>query len=390
MGRHTRAEDNVATDDPVVIVKARIANDSFRPEGKHFRLMNEAPTRRPVVARQGVHFRDDGADLGDFDESDVIDLRDGGSGGADKDKASSNLPKGSLPSQAHLILERALQGKSSVPVVEAKNFVHDVPSFPQLTGLQLHKALKAKQQAPQASIDRLLGEAGTLALFDSAMRRATTRDTPVALDEIDALEYVAADGNDEASDTWKFGRSKRVLLFETALMASVAAVTLWLAIGSPNLGNDTGDTEVAVQRVDEPAASRGSERTIEGLAVLVSSPMPQMTTPSPPTTTAPKPTTTVAPKPTTTVAPKATTSTKADPRRWMDLIRKYPWDAEHAYRIMMCESGGNPNAINRSSGATGLFQIHPGGSQYLDPVKNADTAYAKYKARGWAPWVCKA
>lgn len=53
-----------------------------------------------------------------------------------------------------------------------------------------------------------------------------------------------------------------------------------------------------------------------------------------------------------------------------------------AYR----ESRFDPNAVNASSGATGLWQIFPGGSQYLDPAANAAAAYAKYEASGLSPW----
>lgn len=68
---------------------------------------------------------------------------------------------------------------------------------------------------------------------------------------------------------------------------------------------------------------------------------------------------------------------------WSDLINQYPWPAGTAYRIMMCESGGNANAYNRSSGATGLFQILHGPS---DPAANVAAAFRMYQSRGWQPW----
>lgn len=52
------------------------------------------------------------------------------------------------------------------------------------------------------------------------------------------------------------------------------------------------------------------------------------------------------------------------------------------------ESGNDPNAINASSGACGLFQLYPcsGGSAWLNPATNARLAYQKYAASGFAPW----
>jgi soluble lytic murein transglycosylase-like protein len=47
--------------------------------------------------------------------------------------------------------------------------------------------------------------------------------------------------------------------------------------------------------------------------------------------------------------------------RWRSLVQKYfksahvPW----AMAVMKCESGGNPNAVNSSSQASGLFQHIP-------------------------------
>jgi hypothetical protein len=61
--------------------------------------------------------------------------------------------------------------------------------------------------------------------------------------------------------------------------------------------------------------------------------------------------------------------------------------ADTAAAIALAESGGDPGIVN-SIGATGLWQIHPGGSQYLDPMANARAAVAKYRAAGgFSPWT---
>lgn len=67
-----------------------------------------------------------------------------------------------------------------------------------------------------------------------------------------------------------------------------------------------------------------------------------------------------------------------------------------AERVAMCESGDNPNAVNRSSGAEGLFQIMPStwaGTPYasqseFDPVANAKAAAWIYAHRGGSAWTC--
>jgi hypothetical protein len=68
---------------------------------------------------------------------------------------------------------------------------------------------------------------------------------------------------------------------------------------------------------------------------------------------------------------------------WGPLLSQYPWDTGLAYQVMMCESHGDPGAVNSNSGATGLFQILGGPS---DPVANVALAYDMYSHRGWQPW----
>jgi hypothetical protein len=60
-----------------------------------------------------------------------------------------------------------------------------------------------------------------------------------------------------------------------------------------------------------------------------------------------------------------------------------------AVAIALAESGGDSLAVNPDSGATGLWQIHPGGDQYLDAALNARTAWDKYVGAGHAftPWT---
>lgn len=73
---------------------------------------------------------------------------------------------------------------------------------------------------------------------------------------------------------------------------------------------------------------------------------------------------------------------------WRYLIAQFfpPGEHSRACRILLCESGGNPNARNPRSTATGLFQILGGTT---DPVGNVRHASEMWRARGWQPWVCR-
>ena len=68
-----------------------------------------------------------------------------------------------------------------------------------------------------------------------------------------------------------------------------------------------------------------------------------------------------------------------------------------AMRVAACESNYNPYAVNRSSGASGLFQFMPAtwaasperGQSVFDPVANAQAAAWLYQRSGPSQWSCK-
>jgi len=67
-----------------------------------------------------------------------------------------------------------------------------------------------------------------------------------------------------------------------------------------------------------------------------------------------------------------------------------------ALRVANCESHYNPLAINRSSGASGLFQFMPStwnanfpGQNIWDPYSQARGALAFYNAGRQSAWTCK-
>lgn len=88
----------------------------------------------------------------------------------------------------------------------------------------------------------------------------------------------------------------------------------------------------------------------------------------------------------------------ADPvERWRPLVGEYfpPEEVEVALCVIQNESGGDPEAENPRSSATGLFQVlsslwsdHYGVSytELLDPNVNTRVARAIWDESGWAAW----
>jgi len=89
---------------------------------------------------------------------------------------------------------------------------------------------------------------------------------------------------------------------------------------------------------------------------------------------------------------------------WRSLVSAYfaPEHVDLALLIISCESGGDPNAQNPSSGAAGLFQHIPRywesrvasagmpGASIFDPIANvAASAYLAY-SDGWGHWSASA
>ena len=91
--------------------------------------------------------------------------------------------------------------------------------------------------------------------------------------------------------------------------------------------------------------------------------------------------------------------------RWRQLVARYfqPADVEHALAIIRCESVGDPDAVNPSSGTGGLFQHRPqywserstaagwaGWSMYDPEANTAVAAWLVYSNGGWAHWSGRA
>lgn len=119
----------------------------------------------------------------------------------------------------------------------------------------------------------------------------------------------------------------------------------------------------------------------------------------------------VATPTTTAVAPSAPRVLAPAPapaprpvEEWRSLVSAYfaPEHVDLALLIISCESGGDPNAQNPTSGAAGLFQHIPRywesrvagagmpGASIFDPIANvAASAYLAY-SDGWGHWAASA
>ena len=94
---------------------------------------------------------------------------------------------------------------------------------------------------------------------------------------------------------------------------------------------------------------------------------------------------------------------QAVPEPPIGTITQIIWAAAQQYNVSyswllgvaQCESGLNPLAVNRSSGASGLFQFMPatfhghGGTDIWDPVQQSDIAAHMFSIGESGEWVCK-
>jgi soluble lytic murein transglycosylase-like protein len=118
-------------------------------------------------------------------------------------------------------------------------------------------------------------------------------------------------------------------------------------------------------------------------------------TPAPPAAPAPTPAHTPAPAPPPPPAPAPAGSIQQIILNAFALLG--PGAQQWALRVAKCESGYNPNAVNRSSGASGLFQFMPAtwaslpqhNQSVFDPVANAQAAAVLYQRSGPNQWSCK-
>lgn len=94
---------------------------------------------------------------------------------------------------------------------------------------------------------------------------------------------------------------------------------------------------------------------------------------------------------------------QAVPEPPVGTIKQIIWSAAKEYNVSYswilgvaeCESGLDPTDVNRTSGASGLFQFMPatfhahGGTDIWDPVQQADIAAKMFSIGESGEWVCR-
>jgi hypothetical protein len=142
--------------------------------------------------------------------------------------------------------------------------------------------------------------------------------------------------------------------------------------------------QLEAQRVEAQRAEQARQAALRAAAA------PPTAAPAPPRTPAPAPPPPPAPAP-----PVAAGSIQ------QIILNAFaplgPAAQQWALRVAKCESGYNPNAVNRSSGASGLFQFLPStwaslpqhNQSVFDPVANSQAAAVLYQRSGPNQWQCK-
>lgn len=182
--------------------------------------------------------------------------------------------------------------------------------------------------------------------------------------------------------------SKRIAagLFAAAFL--IAGVGTWTyAQADPRTHNPQPQKTTVIRPVAPPATQEA--KIIAEVATPTPTPTPELTIePTPEPTPIPTVVPTYAPTPVPTAVQAAPVAASGSHQDWMAAAGIPPGEWASVEFIMLKESGGNPNAVNPSSGSCGLFQQLPCGKwahQWNDPVGAMidATAYARQRYGGW-------
>ena len=186
------------------------------------------------------------------------------------------------------------------------------------------------------------------------------------------------------ADVGEFGEWTITLVLEPGENGAVFTAT-------DAAGNQKSDRiTITYDPVEPPQALHAAEPATETQVAL---PAATTTSTSTTTTTRAPTTTTLAPDPKTVVT---------GVEQWRPLVEKHfsAGNVETALRVMDCESGGNPDVMNRSRTTGGLFQHllkywdaraaqagYPGGNIF-DPETNIAVSAWLAENHGWSHWSC--
>lgn len=174
---------------------------------------------------------------------------------------------------------------------------------------------------------------------------------------------------------------------------------------------DNANAEVAQAIRDANAADAAHRAALEGVEAAAAKAAKEerlVTTTTTPSTTPGSATTTTSPTATTTTGGSYPWDPPPEVEQWRGLVSQYfPSNrVDEALHIMWCESGGDPDAYNPYSGASGLFQFLPStwattagpagfpGADVFDPAANTGSAawlanrYAELGQYYWTAWSC--
>lgn len=200
----------------------------------------------------------------------------------------------------------------------------------------------------------------------------------------------------------------RITLFAGWAVVSLLAVAGFAAFSA---GGETADTDEVGPQIAAGIGHNAGAVSALTFLYLAEEPLPPAPDPDSGLTQALEirrylaPATT-APGPQTTASGTYVRSKYLSESQVRELVARYfhPEDVNRALRIAWCESSFNPNNINPTSGAGGLFQHLPRfwgersaaagfpGADILDPEANvAVAAWLLYEfPGGWSHWTCNA
>lgn len=173
--------------------------------------------------------------------------------------------------------------------------------------------------------------------------------------------------------------------------AAFALMALAPMLGAISTGGTVGASSSAPQVIARLAAQGRNVLSANGYQITMPLTESKVTPPPPP------------PPAASAALPFGNAFWKPVPEPPVGTIKQIIWAAAQKYNVSYswilgvaeCESGLNPTAVNRSSGASGLFQFMPatfyghGGTDIWNPTQQANIAAKMFSIGESSEWTCK-